>query len=159
MSKIVTEKFEVRNPQNRNEEKLAGRWVSDASARQGRNRIRRPEDSEGKRKMMPGMHNKRAHHLDTRLNYLPPGMDIEAQSNADIREMGFTTSGSMPRGGAEGDRTQEINPRSLREGFHRRPLRPTDDQWTREHNDAFYDTIEVDGNVGFCERNNYCDRS
>jgi len=154
MSKIVQEKFQVNNPQNTNDDPRGG-WVSDASAR--KEKTRRPGSED--REMCPGMLNKRANSLDTAYNYLPPGMNIEAQRNADIREMGINSGGGLGNRLARGDQTQDINRRSLREGFDRKPLRPTDDQWTREHNDAFYDTVEVDGVEGFCERNNYLDRS
>ncbi len=153
MSKIVQEKFEVREPQNTNDDPRGG-WVSDASARKEKGRR---QGSEG-REMRPGMLNKRANSLDMPLNYLPPGMDIDAQHNADIREMGINSGGGLGNRLARGDRTQDINERSLRRGFDRKPLRPTDDQYTREHNDAFYDTVEVDGVVGFVERNNNLDR-
>jgi len=54
--------------------------------------------------------------------------------------------------------TSDVNPTSIRQGFDRKALKPTDDMYTREHNDAFYDTVEVDGVEGFVERNNYLDR-
>lgn len=54
--------------------------------------------------------------------------------------------------------TDDCSVKAFREGFDRKPLRPTDDQYTREHNDAFYDTVTVDGVEGFVERNNMLDR-
>jgi hypothetical protein len=154
MSKIVQEKFQVNEPQNTNDDPHGG-WVSDASARKGKSRRQGSEASE----MLPGMLNRSANSLDMPLNYLGPGMDIDAQANADIREMGINSGGGLGNRLARGDRTQDVNQRSLREGFNRKPLRPTDDMYTREHNDAFYDTVEVDGVVGFVERNNMLDRS
>lgn len=39
-------------------------------------------------------------------------------------------------------------------GFQKYPLAAHDDSYTGEHTDAFYDDVG-----GFCERNNYLDRS
>ena len=87
-------------------------------------------------------------------NSLPPGMDIEDQEFADIRQMGFNTAGNMPDALAQGDVTNfELDAISLRNGFHKKALLQTDDEYTREHNDAFYDDVG-----GFVERNNYLDR-
>jgi hypothetical protein len=152
MSKLVQEKFEIREPQNRNDDPKGG-WVSDASARKAKPHR---DHSGGERVMRPGMLDDNG--LDTPLNCLPPGMDIEAQENADIHEMGINSGGGLGNDRARGDRTQDINKRSLKQGFNRHPLRATDDMYTREHNDAFYDEIEVDGAVGFVERNNTLDR-
>ena len=84
---------------------------------------------------------------------LPPGMDIEDQEIADIRRMGINTQGGMPTPYAQGDRTRDINPKALRKGFDKKKLLQTDDAYTREHNDAFYDDVG-----GFVERNNMLDR-
>jgi hypothetical protein len=156
MTKLVQEKFEVREPENRNDDPRGG-WVTDKSARKERRPIRGGSQGEHLVMRRPGMHG--GNSLNTPLNYLPPGMNIEDQENSDIREMGVNSGGGMGDELAGGDRTQDINRRSLREGFDRKPLRPTDDMYSREHNDAFYDEVEVDGVVGFVERNNYCDRS
>lgn len=125
MSKIVQEKFQVNEP-------LANpathRWVSDKSAR-------------------------KSHSMGERMNYLPPGMDIENQAHADIKAQGMASDL-----GVMSDRTKDVNMKSLREGFDRKSLRPTDDMYTREHHDAFYDTIKVDGVEGYVERNNVLDR-
>jgi hypothetical protein len=92
-------------------------------------------------------------------NTLPPGMDIEDQELCDIRQMGINVSGQSGDSLAAGDRTQDINPRSLRYGFDRKKLLSTDDMYTREHNDAFYDLVTGDdGNEGYVERNNMLDR-
>lgn len=39
-------------------------------------------------------------------------------------------------------------------GYSKLPMSPTEDMWTNEHQDAFYDDVG-----GFCERNNVLDRS
>lgn len=140
MSKIVQEKFQVNEPQNTNDDAHSG-WVSDESARD-RNQLitRHPE---------LGRYEKRG----ARLNMLPPGMNIQDQQIADIH--------AQPMAGCMGSGTQvtdDCSVKAFREGFDRKPLRPTDDQYTREHNDAFYDTVTVDGVEGFVERNNMLDR-
>jgi hypothetical protein len=140
MSRIVQEKFQVDNPQNTNDDAHSG-WVSDKSARDTNSLITRCPEL--------GRYQKRG----ARLNMLPPGMNIDDQQIADIH--------SQPMGGSLGSGTQvtdDVTVKSLREGFDRKALRPTDDMYTREHNDAFYDTVEVDGVEGFCERNNMLDR-
>src|ERR1700735_444659 len=136
MSKIVQEKFQGNEPQNTNDDASSG-WVSDKSARDtNRLQTRHPELGTYER-------------YGARLNMLPPGMNIEDQDIADIH--------AQPMGGCLGSGTQvtdDCTTKSFKEGFARKPLRPTDDQYTREHNDAFYDTITVDGVEGFVERNN-----
>ena len=57
---------------------------------------------------------------------------------------------------AQGDRTQDINRDSLRDGFSRKRMSPTDDDSSGQG--AFYGEIEVDGDTGFVERNNMLDR-
>ena len=140
MSRIVQEKFQVNNPANPNDDAHSG-WVSDESARD-RNSLttRHPE---------LGRYEKRG----ARLNHLPPGMNIEDQEIADIHAQPM--AGSLETGTQV---TNDVTVQALKQGFDRKPLRPTDDQYTREHNDAFYDTVTVDGVEGFVERNNMLDR-
>lgn len=140
MSKIVQEKFQVDNPQNTNDDAHSG-WVSDRSARTRKGLQTRAPNG-----------NFESFSAD-QYNRLPPGMGIEDQEIADIH--------SQPMGGSLGSGTQvtdDVTTTSLRQGFDRKPLRPTDDMYTREHNDAFYDSVEVDGVEGFVERNNMLDR-
>lgn len=139
MSRIVQEKFEIRPPQKPEGVEGSG-WVSDASARD-RNGLTTRNSYSGRYQGRNGY------------NDLPPGSNIEDQHCRDIHE--------MPEAGGRGTGTQatdDVNPSSLREGFDRKAMRPTDDMYTREHNDAFYDSVEVDGVEGFVERNNYLDR-
>jgi len=84
-------------------------------------------------------------------NTLPPGSDIEDAEIADIRKQQTVLAGTS-------DVSMDTNREALRNGFSRRTLRPTDDMYTREHNDAFYDEVKVDGQTGFLERNNMLDR-
>jgi hypothetical protein len=52
------------------------------------------------------------------------------------------------------------NPKTFTEGFVRRTMKATDDQYDGEHIDLFYgEAVDEKGNVGFVERNNYLDRS
>jgi hypothetical protein len=151
MSKIVQEKFQVNMPQQRNDDAQSG-WITDVEARAKKGtpgREGRPGGDSGSRFMANAVF----------YNTLPPGMDIEDQEMCDIRKMGISFNGNMPEAGATGDVTNmEVNPMSLRKGFSRKKLLSTDDEYTREHNDAFYDVVEVDGNEGFIERNNMLDR-
>jgi hypothetical protein len=151
MSKIVQEKFQVNMPQQRNDDARSG-WITDAEARAKKN--------------TPGREGRPGGDSDSRFmdnavfyNTLPPGMDIEDQEMCDIRRMGLSINGNMPEGEATGDVTNaEVNATSLRKGFSHKKLLSTDDEYTREHNDAFYDVVEVDGVEGFIERNNMLDR-
>jgi hypothetical protein len=140
LSRIVQEKFQVDEPQNTNDDAHSG-WVSDKSARtrkglQTRNELGIYESYRG----------------DTH-NELPPGMEIEDQELADIP--------SQPMAGCLGSGTQvteDVTAGSLKAGFDRKKCCPTDDMYSREHNDAFYDEVHVDGVTGFVERNNMLDR-
>jgi len=147
MPKIVQEKFQVNYPDRQSSAENQHGWLTDVEARA--------------KKMMPGREGVSGGDGDSRFmnnaaffNSLPPGMDIEDQEIVDIRKMGVNVSGNMPAEYAEGDLTNnELNKVSLRDGFHKKKLLQTDDEYTREHNDAFYDDVG-----GFVERNNYLDR-
>lgn len=151
MSKIVQEKFEVRPEKNPNDDAVQGGWATDSEARAKKN-------LRGREGLPGGDYNSRYMNNNLMLHTLPPGMDIEDQEITDIRKMGINTQGGMGDELARGDQTVDVTPASLRVGFDRKEIRPTDDMYTREHNDAFYDTIEIDGVEGFVERNNYLDR-
>lgn len=150
MTKVVQEKFQIDYPQESNDDARSG-WITDAQARakkQLHGREGRPGGDSASRFM------------DDAVGYgsLPPGMDIEDQENCDIRQMGISFNGNNPIGPATGDRTQEVNATVLRKGFSRKKILSSDDEYTREHNDAFYDVVEVDGVEGYVERNNMLDR-
>ncbi len=125
MTKVVQEKFEVRLPR-RPDGTEGGGWVSDKSARDKKGS--RPDDG-----------------------CMPPGMNMDDQKDADIRQQNFVMGG-------ESDVSADWNAEAVRNGFSRKTMSPTDDMYTREHNDAFYDEMTVDGVTGFLERNNYLDR-
>lgn len=140
MSKIVQEKFEVHAPPNSNDDAQNG-WVSDTSAR-----TRRGLQTRG------GMGRYEPYRGDF-YNSLPPGSDIQDQE--------VSYQNEQPWGGSLGSGSQvtdDVTAQSLRQGFDRKSLRPTDDMYSREHNDAFYDSVEVDGVEGYVERNNVLDR-
>lgn len=85
-------------------------------------------------------------------NSLPPGMDITDQELADIRQQRTITGGID-------DVTDNPSGGDFKKGFVDCPFSPTDDMYTREHQDAFYEDVTVDGKTGFLERNNMLDRS
>jgi hypothetical protein len=105
-------------------------WVSDSSAR-------RTKGTPSGRQAM--------------FNALPPGMDMQDQAVHDFNPMPESLAG-------ETDVSDNVNPSTLRDGFGRLSMRPTDDMYTNEHCDAFYGEAKVDGDVGFVERNNMLDR-
>lgn len=142
MSRIVQEKFEVRYPPADDDNGTS--WASDKSARAKKGvpgREGRPGGDSGSKPM------------DNAVFYdgLPPGSDGEDQELTDQRKMPFVMSGQT-------DVSHDWNPEAVANGFKRLKLRPTDDMYTREHNDAFYDEMTVDGVTGFLERNNMLDR-
>lgn len=136
MVDIVQEKFQVNAPQNPNDDGRGG-WATDASARTRRNLQTRDRNQ----RFEP-------YHGDM-LASLPPGTDIEGQevscAGDPIRPAGALMSGSQV--------TEDVTPQTLRAGFDKKRLLQTDDMYTREHNDAFYDDVG-----GFVERNNMLDR-
>lgn len=142
MSRIVQEKFEVR-PEQKPEGTEGGAWLIGNNSARDRHRLQT-------RSMATGKYESQAGDL---YNSLPPGMDIDDQEVAEMR--GLPLAGCM---GSGTQATEDVTRESLRQGFDRKAMRPTDDMYTREHNDAFYDSVEVDGIEGFVERNNYLDR-
>lgn len=141
MSRIVQEKFEVRAPKKPEGVEGTG-WASDSSARTRRGLQTRGR-SDGRYESFQG----------DDLNQLPPGMNISDQEHADL-----PTPAMAENFGTGSQATSDVTRTSMRTGFDRKDLSPTDDMYTREHNDAFYDTVEVDGVEGYVERNNYMDR-
>jgi hypothetical protein len=146
VSRIVQEKFEVRNPQNRNDDSDSG-WKSDKSARV-------KKGTPGREGRAGGDPSSRCMDNAVMYNSLPPGMDIDDQETIDSRQMTYSSNNM-----GTGDQvTVDVTARSVRQGFDRKNLLSTDDMYTREHNDAFYDSVKVDGVEGFVERNNMLDR-
>jgi len=149
MPKVVQEKFQVTFPEDYNSRSEDDHgWLTDLEARSKKGLPGR----EGK---AGGDHASRFVNNAAFFNSLPPGMDIEDQELVDIRMMGINVAGNMPDKHAQGDLTNsEVNRTSLVKGYDKKKLLQTDDVYTREHNDAFYDDVG-----GFVERNNYLDRS
>jgi hypothetical protein len=81
-----------------------------------------------------------------KFNKMPPGMEIDNQDMKYARKYDFVMSG-------ESDVSKDTNPQAFDEGFKKRELKATDDQYTGEHVDHFYGDAG-----GFAERNNYLDR-
>lgn len=82
---------------------------------------------------------------------LPPGQNIDRQRLPPKDNLPLVMGG-------ETDVSRDFNPEACRNGYKRLQARPTDDEYTRAHQDAFYDEITVDGETGFAERNNVLDR-
>lgn len=141
MSRIVQEKFQVDYAQQKNDDAQSV-WVSDKSARAKKGAPGRE---------MTGSNPGQNAYL---YNSLPPGMNIVDQEFADIRQQSMNGNNM-----GTGDQvTVDVTAQSIREGYDRKRLLGTDDMYTREHNDAFYDVVEVEGVEGFVERNNMLDR-
>jgi hypothetical protein len=146
MPKVVQEKFQVNYPDADNAQ--GNVWKTDKSARVKKN-------SPGREGLPGGDYDSRYMNNALETLSLPPGMDMEDQEYTDQREFNHSVNGNFPIGHHAGDLTNhELNATSLRKGFDKKPLLQTDDMYTREHQDAFYDDVG-----GFIERNNYLDRS
>jgi hypothetical protein len=85
------------------------------------------------------------------LNCLPPGTNIESQDFSDTTHATHTMSG-------ETDASRDWNRQSVKNGYKRLPMNPTDDAYTDEHVSPFYRPAIVNGDEGFVERNNMLDR-
>jgi len=147
MPKVVQEKFQVNYPDKQSSAENEHGWLTDVEARA-------KKGTPGREGVPGGDHMSKFMNNAAFFNGLPPGMDIEDQELTDQRMMGINIAGNMPSKYAEGDLTNnELTAHSLRVGFDKKKLLQTDDEYTREHNDAFYDDVG-----GFVERNNYLDR-
>jgi hypothetical protein len=132
MASSLQEKFQISPPRNDKGED-PGPWASFEKARQSQAEVGDwcPEN---------------AGSVDMRrFNEMPPGMNID-QCRAEINGMPLSTAG-------ESDVSKDTNPTAFREGFTKRDMKGTDDQYTGEHMDHFYGDAG-----GFVERNNYLDR-
>ena len=145
MPGILQEKFQVDYPQQGNDDAQSG-WLPDKAARAKKsppNAMR--EGASG------GDYDSRYMGNAVGFNSTPPGMDIEDQEMSDQRKFKTTMGG-------ESDQSRDWNPEAVKKGYTRKPMRATDDEYTKAHQDAFYDEMEVDGDIGFAERNNMLDR-
>lgn len=147
MPRIVQEKFQVNYPDRDSSAENTHSWVTDRSARVKKGNPGR-EGSPGGDRASRAMNNALF------VNSLPPGMDAEDQEFTDQRRFNHSLAGNFAQGHNAGDLTNsELSAESLRKGFDKKKLLQTDDEYTREHNDAFYDDVG-----GFVERNNVLDR-
>ena len=140
---VLQEKFQVDYPKQGNDDGHNG-WKSDKAARVKKN-------MPGREGTAGGDPSSKAMNNAVGFNSTPPGMDVEDQEVTDQRQFKTVMSG-------ETDVSKDWNPEAVKNGFTRRTMRATDDEYTNAHNDAFYDEIKVDGDVGFAERNNMLDR-
>lgn len=140
MPGILQEKFQVDYPQQRNDDAHGG-WVSDRSVRVKKNTPRQNDEQRGPDSSMNAVN----------YNSTPPGEDMEDQEMTDQRVFATTMGG-------ESDVSKDWNPMAVKDGYKRLPMRATDDEYSNAHRDAFYDEMNVEGEVGFTERNNVLDR-
>jgi len=90
--------------------------------------------------------------MGVKFNMLPPGMDISNQLRTRIINQPMSMAGAT-------DVSKDTNDKAFAEGYTRREMKGTDDQYTGEHMDHFYgEVIDENGMMGFVERNNYLDR-
>lgn len=140
---ILQEKFQVDYPLQSNDDAQNG-WVSDKAARAKKGTPGR-EGRAGGDKASKTMTNA------LMVNSLPPGTDAEDQELSDQRRFKTVMSG-------ETDVSKDWNAGAVKKGYTRKGMRATDDEYSNEHVDAFYEEITVDGDTGFTERNNMLDR-
>lgn len=87
-----------------------------------------------------------------RTNRMPPGQEIMDQVQSRQYEQPYSNAGAT-------DESNSVNAAMLIKGYQRQQMRPEDEMYNDEHEELFYGTAEVDGDVGFVERNNYLDRT
>ena len=89
------------------------------------------------------------------MNEMPTGMDLDKGPAGN--QMPLRVAGST-------DVTDDVNPWDLKRGWSRKSMGMTDDEYTGQHTDYFYDAVKGndDGGgpqyEGFVERANYLDR-
>lgn len=126
----LQEKFQILTPAK---EEAGEGWVSFESSR----------DLRGTKNWCP----ERADSQDSRkFNFMPPGMELTNQENSQQENMPLSMAGAA-------DVSHDTTPQAMLNGFTRREMKGTDDQYTGEHVDLFYGDAG-----GFAERNNYLDR-
>ena len=142
MTRIVQEKFQVRPPQNHNDEEPG--WTNDKSARAKKNTPGREGAAGG---------DAESRFVDNAVFYngLPPGMDVEDQELTDQRRLDIVMGGAT-------DISKDYNPGAVEKGFTRKKMLGTDDEYSNEHTDIFYGEAKVGDDIGFVERGNLLDR-
>ena len=88
--------------------------------------------------------------ISNKFNRMPVGYEAETASDKFVRGFGGDTDVSG----------NDVNAAALGGiGFTRDNLKPDDEMYAGEQVEQFYgEVVGDDGNVGFCERNNYLDR-
>lgn len=79
-------------------------------------------------------------------NRMPPGTNVDNQALSDHNRLPFSMAG-------ETDVSHDTNQGALEKGYTKKALLMTDDEYSRAHDDSFYDDVG-----GFVERNNMLDR-
>lgn len=87
-----------------------------------------------------------------RMNRMPPGQDIGDQTQSRQHPQPYSNAGAT-------DESNSVNAAMLVRGYQRQSMKPEDEMYNDEHNELFYGNVEVEGDVGFVERNNYLDRT
>ena len=89
----------------------------------------------------------------SKFNYPGTGSDIGDQMRSEQNNMPLSMAGAT-------DVSDHVNAETFKKGFKRHEMGCCDDQYSGEHIDLFYgEATGDDGEVGFIERNNYCDRA
>ena len=140
---IDQEKGEVRLPFNDNEDRVT-RWADARSARVKKGNPGR-EGRPGGDPESTSMNN------SAFFQSTPPGSDVADQETSDQRGQPF--GGPM---GCGSQFTNDLTPQSIRQGFSRKHMSPTDDN---EDGEPFYSEAKVDGKVGYLEKGNVLDRN
>jgi hypothetical protein len=145
MKGLLSEKFQVTAERPA---KASNSWTSFESAR----RASRPPETEYYASTNGGPSIR-----DSKLNYLPPGMDITNQVLTEQPQMPLSMAGQT-------DESNAVNTANVRKGWIKRDFSPVEDMYTNEHVEEFYGeaTGKDDGGdkvTGFLERNNYLDRN
>ena len=84
-----------------------------------------------------------------------PALDIDVHETRHKFVQGFGGDTDV-----SGVTTFENKQKLFTEGYKRREMKSTDDQYDGEHIDLFYsEVIDEKGQHSFCERNNYLDRN
>jgi hypothetical protein len=133
----LQEKFQTQQPLNRNDEQAV--WATDKSARV-------KKGTPGREGRPGGDQTSKRINNAVMFGSLPPGTDMEDQELTDQRKMPMVMSG-------ESDVSKDYSKAALGKGFTPRPMSATDDEYSNQHDDAFYDDLG-----GFVERNNMLDR-
>jgi len=127
---FMIEKLQTVLPPNNNEEATAGHWA---------------------KLPLHDMPDSPRHEFDSYSVYNPGLGDFDGMSVEKLSHVGFAGDTDVTNNSSR----MALNSKM---GYTRGKMSPTDDQYTGEMCDPFYDTMVVDGEEGFVERANYLDR-